>query len=407
MHHLDTHNILLDTQFGFRSHHSCESQLLLTVDDLARGINNRQQIDIGILDFSKAFDKVPHLRLLHKLEHYGVVGNTLTWLTAFLSGRSQQVALNGVLSSPVEVTSGVPQGSVLGPILFLVYINDIAAGIQSNLRLFADDCILYKPINCPEDHTVLQQDLNTLTDWATLWQMEFNIRKCNILQISNTHTKSTYTYTMHGIPLTYVNEHKYLGVWMNNTLQWHTHVTKTCNKANRTLGFLQRNLKNAPTHLKQLAYRQLVLPLMDYCATIWDPYHQGDIKRLEMVQRRAARFVLNRPWNHTGNESVNEMLSVLKWPLLQARRKYLRLVLLFNVVNHLLYIPDQYLPSPATLSSTRSNHPLKFYHYQPSNDIYRYSFFPRTIPEWNKLPFADIATQSLAEFKYHLSNLLL
>ena len=130
----------------------------------------------------KAFDKVPHLRLLHKLEHYGVVGNTLTWLTAFLSGRSQQVALNGVLSSPVEVTSGVPQGSVLGPILFLVYINDIAAGIQSNLQLFADDCILYKPINCPEDHTVLQQDLNTLTDWATLWQMEFNIRKCDILQ---------------------------------------------------------------------------------------------------------------------------------------------------------------------------------------------------------------------------------
>ena len=151
MHHLDSHNILLDTQFGFRSYHSCESQLLLTIDNLARGINNRQhlarginnrqQIDIGILDFSKAFDKVPHLRLLHKLEHYGVVGNILTWLIAFLSGRSQQVALNSVLSSPVEVTLGVPQGSVLGPILFLIYINDIAAGIQSNFRLFADDCI--------------------------------------------------------------------------------------------------------------------------------------------------------------------------------------------------------------------------------------------------------------------------
>ena len=106
MHHLDTHNILLDTQFGFRSHHSCKSQLLLTIDDLARGINNRQQIDIGILNFSKAFDKVPHLRLLHKLEHYGVVGNILT---SFLSGRSQQVTINGILSSSVEVTSGVPQ----------------------------------------------------------------------------------------------------------------------------------------------------------------------------------------------------------------------------------------------------------------------------------------------------------
>ena len=134
MHHLDSHNILLDTQFGFRSHQSSESQLFLTIDDFVEiAINNMQQIDISILDFSKAFDNVRHLRLLHKLEHYGVVGNILTWLTTFLLSRSQQVALNGALSSPVEVTSAVPQSSVLGPIRFLVYINDIAAGIQSNL----------------------------------------------------------------------------------------------------------------------------------------------------------------------------------------------------------------------------------------------------------------------------------
>ena len=107
---------------------------------------------------------------------------------------------------------------------------------------------------------------------------------------------------------------------------------------------------------------------MDYCAAIWDPHHQGDIKRLEMVQRRAACFVLNRPWTRNGNESVTEMLTDLKWPPLQACRKYLRLILPFNIVNHLLYIPDQFLPSPAKLASTRSNHPLKFYHYQPSND---------------------------------------
>ena len=150
------------------------------------------------------------------------------------------------------------------------------------------------------------------------------------------HQKYLYLYNAWDPP----NLCKYLGVWMNSKLQWHTHVSKTCNKANRTLGFLQRNLKSDPTHLKQLAYRQLVLLLMDYCATIWDPYHQGDIKRLEMVQSRDAHFVLNRPWTHTGNESVNdsEMLSVLKCPPLQARRKYFRLVLLFNVVNHLLYI---------------------------------------------------------------------
>ena len=189
MHHLDTYNILIDTQFGFRRHHSCESQLFLNTDDFSRAINNRQQIDIGILDFSKAFDKVLHLKLLHKLEHYGVTGSLLNWLTSFLSGQSQQVrSLNGVLSSLCAVTSGVLQGSVLGPILFLCILMILQL---VSIRLFADDCILYIIINSPEDHTALQQDFNTLADWATTWQMEFNVRKCNILQISNIHTKST------------------------------------------------------------------------------------------------------------------------------------------------------------------------------------------------------------------------
>ena len=122
-----------------------------------------------MLDFSKAFDKVPHQQLLHKLEFYGITGDTLSWLTAFLSDRSQQVIINGALSSPCKVNSGVPQGSVLGPTLFLVYINDIADDIQSQLRLFADDCIIYRTINTPEDHTTLQQDLNQLSKWATTW----------------------------------------------------------------------------------------------------------------------------------------------------------------------------------------------------------------------------------------------
>ena len=231
MNHLDTHNILLKHQYGFRSRHSCETQLLTVIDDFAKAINDKKQVDTCMLDFSKAFDKVPHQQLLHKLEFYGITGDTLSWLAAFLSDRSQQVTINGALSFPCKVNSGVPQGSVLGPTLFLVYSNDIANGIQSQLCLFTDDCIIYRTINTPEDHTTLQQDLNQLSKLATTWQMEFNISKCNILRISHLHTTSNYTYTMYETQLKSVKEHKYLGVWINEKLSWQTHILYTCNKA--------------------------------------------------------------------------------------------------------------------------------------------------------------------------------
>ena len=146
MHHLEVHNILLDTQFGFRSKHSCESQLLLTTTDLAKAIDRGLQTDIGILDFSKAFDKVSHSKLLHKLEYYGIRGNILDWIRSFLDNRTQQVVVEGSYSSSCSVTSGVPLGSVLGPALFLICINDISLNIQSQLRLFADDCLVYRTI---------------------------------------------------------------------------------------------------------------------------------------------------------------------------------------------------------------------------------------------------------------------
>ena len=154
MKHLEDHNILSDNQFGFRSKHSCETQLLITVNDIAKDIDRNLQVDAAILDFSKAFDRVAHSRLLYKLNYYGIRGTVLQWLESFLHGRTQQVVVEGSRSSTCQVTSGVPQGSVLGPVLFLIYINDIVTNIKSEIRLFADDILLFKTIATPNDHRI-------------------------------------------------------------------------------------------------------------------------------------------------------------------------------------------------------------------------------------------------------------
>ena len=163
------------------------------LDDIARAINNNKQVDAAILDFSKAFDKVAHKHLIYKLNYYDIRGNLLNWLTSFLQNRSQEVIVEGMNSSSCNVTSGVPQGSVLGPVLFLIYVNDIGLNIHSEIRLFADNILLYQPIRTPDDHLQLQEDLNTLTKWASDWKMTFNIPKCKIIQFT-THRKKVNIY---------------------------------------------------------------------------------------------------------------------------------------------------------------------------------------------------------------------
>ena len=235
MNYLESNNILTENQFGFREHHSCESQLLVTVNDIAKAINNKLQVDLAVLDFSKAFDKVAHAPLLHKLEYYGVRGTMLEWFGSFLHSRTQQVVVEGHYSTPCDITSGVPQGSVLGPALFLIYINDITTNIHSELRLFADNILIYRPILSSSDQTSLQEDLTTLTKWANEWQMDFNVSKCNILQVNTHHTAKN----LNGVPLKLVENIKYLGIYLNNKLSWHDHIDYICNKANRLLGFLR------------------------------------------------------------------------------------------------------------------------------------------------------------------------
>ena len=189
MTHLEDNAILSDAQHGFRKGRSCETQLLLLLENLTKTLDNRRQVDLILTDFSKAFDKVPHQRLLLKLKNFGVQGPILDWLTCFVTKRTQRVVLEGIKSEEVIVNSDVPQGTVLGPLLFLVFINDIHENVSSQLHLFADDCILYREVINIEDCNNLQRDTSSICDWESEWQLEFNAVKCFALRMSHKHIK--------------------------------------------------------------------------------------------------------------------------------------------------------------------------------------------------------------------------
>ena len=174
--HLETNKILTSLNHGFRSGYSCETQLLTTLNDFMKEYDKGNQTDVAILDFSKAFDTVPHKKLLHKLEQYGIEGCILAWLKDFLTNRKMKTVVEGEKSDDVKVDSGVPQGTVLGPLMFLCNINDLPDTVKSLVRLFADDCLLYRTIKSQSDHEKLQQDLNNLQKWADTWGMSFNAK---------------------------------------------------------------------------------------------------------------------------------------------------------------------------------------------------------------------------------------
>jgi len=400
MGHLDRNNILTDGQHGFRRRRSCETQLLTLSDELLKSLDKGKQHDLAILDFSKAFDKVPHQRLLTKLHHYGIRGQTLEWIRAFLTDRTQRVAVDGAISDPAPVVSGVPQGSVLGPILFLVYINDLPLTVSSKTRLFADDCVVYREISSEQDSEVLQEDLRRLWDWEKLWGMSFNPEKCCILRVCRKRSPLLYSYTLKGHTLACEDASKYLGVELTKDMSWKPHIQQVIKKGNSSLGFLRRNLRIGNEEVKSAAYFSLVRPNLEYCGTVWSPYHKEQIHDLEMVQRRAARYVTNRYHN---TSSVTSMLEHLQWETLESRRTKAKLTMVYKITNDLVDIPVSKYLSPGS-SRTRANHTIKFLPLSTSTSYYRHSFFPSIIATWNNLPASIAESPDLVSFKRGLAT---
>ena len=246
------------------------------------------QMDLIILDFSKAFDRVPHQRLLAKIDHYGIRGQTYRWIQSFLSERSQPVIVDGSVSDKAPVVSGVPQGTVLGPLLFLLFISDLLNCVKAKTRLFANDCIIYQDKRCSNDCLQLQDDLNRLAYREEKWGMCFHPENSSVLRVTRSRWPVLHDYSLKGQILQAESHLKYLVVDLTASLTWNTHIDRVVKKGNSMLGFLQRNLQINNQDTKPSAYFTLVCPNLEYCSTVWSPYTSQAKHKIEMVQRRSA-----------------------------------------------------------------------------------------------------------------------
>ena len=412
--YLDQHGILSPLQHGFRKKLSCESQLLVTTHDLLTRLDKFEEVDVAILDFSKAFDVVPHSRLLRKLRLYGIEGRTLQWISSFLQGRTQSVMVDGVRSHPGsptdgdDVISGVPQGTVMGPLLFLLYINDMPSVLDPSTacRLFADDCLIYRSINTFSDQVALQRDLEALHTWGKTWGLKFNVAKCNIMHLNRKTVSTARFYTLGGEVISSVTEAKYLGVTMSSkygsrSSPWKAHITDIATRANQRLGFLRRNLGGCPYRLRELGYISLVRSLMEYSGGIWDSTVGSECDMLERVQRRAARWARGAH----GIISVTALLNSLNWQPLSDRRRDQRLGLFYKILNKDLNLPMDSIDLEISTTSTRKNHDLTLVRHKGSDKHSPYwkGTVCRTIPQWNQLDSSVAEAGSYLIFKSRLA----
>ena len=279
-------------QHGFMKHRSTTTQLIDTYSDISTNLGSESQTDIIFLDFAKAFDSVPHDLIVHKLKIFGFGSNLLQWIGNYLQGRYHSVMIEGQVSSPLPVTSGVPQGSIIGPLLFVLYINDICDVFTSFMKLYADDAKLYRNINSRKDVLSLQNDLNALFLWSKIWRMNFNISKCKFMSICR-KVKIDFDYSIDNNILSRVTEFNDLGITITK-LSWCENVKTVSSKAHSMVGMIERSAGfNSPIDVNRQLYLAHVRSILEYCSRVWCPTHVKDIIKLERVQRQALKLILN------------------------------------------------------------------------------------------------------------------
>ena len=392
MTHLIDNDILIENQHGFTGKRSCLSNLLLTIEELTSIYDKGDPIDEIFLDLQKAFDSVPHQRLLYKLQKIGINGELLTWISSFLIGRQQRVAIDKSYSNWCNVKSGVPQGSVLGPILFIIYINDLPVDIKSYTSIFADDTKLIKGICSLEDADELQEDLTALDEWAKIWKLRFNPTKCHVLHIGRKNPR--YLYHLNGHMLPEVTSEKDLGVIINEDLKSEINTLYQAEKANKMLGLIRRTFSYLNKDSFLMLYKTYVRPHLEYCQQALHPYLEKDTECIEKVQRRATKLV--QSIEHLPYE---DRLKELGLYTLSDRRIRADMIGVYKIIHGYTDIKMDRLFAINNQSDTRGHTFKLIVPKTCKTNIRRNAFSQRIVVPWNKLHEDIVDSLNAKEFK--------
>ena len=376
-------------QYGFISGRSSTSQLLSTLHKIGKDLDKGLQTDVVFLDISKAFDTVHHSKLLQKLRDFGLSGSLLLWFENYLSGRCQRVTVHGATSTPLPITSGVPQGSLLAPFLFSVYINDLPdnISISTGVGLYADDTKLHRCVQNRNDALALQLDIQSLHCWSNENMMSFNKSKCKVLSITRRKSPLIYPYALGDHKLLSSDVESDLGITISSKLLWNVQINKVRSKANKTLGLIRRStMEITDTNARRLLYLQLVRSNFSYATQAWCPQLVKLIEDVEKVQRRATKYILNLGFitdiSYKTRLLQLDILPVSYW------HEYLDLVFLYKIINNLTYVDERALPIMAGSGITRSEsnaNQIRFVIPYAKTVTFQTSFFIRTCKTWNIL----------------------
>lgn len=317
---LTKEKLIVAEQHGFLPRKSCTTNLLELYDRLTTALHLGLPVDVIYTDFCKAFDKVPHQRLLHKLKAYGIGGQLLQWIEEWLTGRQQRVVVGEGKSEWENVTSGVPQGSVLGPLLFILFINDLAWELQNRMLLYADDTKILGIIDNPQAHQQLQADIDACVAWSRIWAMEFNIGKCKTMHVGSKHNKSQHVYTMgdgygNDRPLEVITCERDLGVLVSENLSLSEQCKAAAATANWKFGELKQAFSSRDRWLWTCLYKMHIRPHLEFAIQTWSPYLKGDVKILEQVQHRVTKHMAGMR-----GLTYEQRLEELGWTTLEERR---------------------------------------------------------------------------------------